>query len=72
MNSIMSINKLFLIEHYWSTDRYVGNQGLRDLMIKSRFKEIFCNIRFSDNDTAGSSDKVNKVRPMVDHFNEAF
>ena len=72
MNSIMSIKKLLLIEHYWSTDKYVGNQGLRDVMIKSRFKEIFCNIRFSDNDTADSSDQVNKVRLMVDHFNEAF
>ena len=55
MNS-MSINKLPLIEHYWSTDKCIGNQGLRDVMTKSRFKEILRNIHFSDNDTADSND----------------
>ena len=54
MNS-MSINKLPLIEHYWSTDICIGNQGLRDVMTKSRFKEILRNIHFSDNDTADSN-----------------
>ena len=54
MNS-MSINKLPLIEHYWSTDKCIGNQGLRDVMTKSRFKEILRNIHFSDNDTADSN-----------------
>ena len=44
MNSIMSINKLPSIEHYWSTEKYNGNQGLRNVMTKSRFKEILCNI----------------------------
>ena len=44
MNSIMSINKLPSIEHYWSTEKYNGNQGLRNVITKSRFKEILCNI----------------------------
>ena len=44
MNSIMSINKLRSIEHYWSTEKYNGNQGLRNVMTKSRFKEILSNI----------------------------
>ena len=55
MNS-MSINKLPLIECYWSPDKCIGNQGLRDFMTKSRFKEILRNIHFSDNDTADSND----------------
>ena len=72
MNSIMSINKFPSIEHYWSTGKYIGNQGLRDVMTKSRFKEILHKIHFSDNDTADSNSKGNKVRPLIDHFNEAF
>ena len=72
MNSIISINKLPSIEHYWSTKKYIGNQGLRNVMIKSRFKEILRKIHFPDNDTADSNDKGNKVRPLRDRFNEAF
>ena len=72
MNSIMSINKLPTMEHYWSTDRFIGNQALRDVMTKSRFKEILQNVHFSNNDTADKVDKGNKVRPLINHFNEAF
>ena len=54
----MSINKLPSVEHYWSTDNCIGNQGLRNVMTKPRFKEILCNIHFSDNDAADSSDKM--------------
>ena len=71
-NSIVSINKLPSIEHYLSTDKYIGNQGLRDVMTKSKFKEILCNISFSDNGTADPNTKGNKVRPLIGHFNEAF
>ena len=60
MNSIMSINKLSSIEHCWSSKKYIGNQGLRDVMTKSRFKEILRKIHFSDNNTADSNDKGNK------------
>ena len=72
MNSIMSINKLPTMEQYWSTDRFIGNQALRDVMTKSRFKEILQNIHFSNNDTVDKVDKGNKVRPLINHFNEAF
>ena len=48
MNSIMSMNNLPSIEHYCSTDNYIAKQGLRDDMTKPRFKEILCNIHFSD------------------------
>ena len=68
----MSINKLPPVEQYWSTDKHIGNQGLRDFITKSRFKEILHNIDFSDNDTADSNDKDNKVRSLIDHFNETF
>ena len=49
INSTMKISKLPLIEHYWSTGNYIGNQGLTDSVTKLRFKEILCNIHVSDN-----------------------
>ena len=72
INSIMSIDKLPSIKHYWSTDKYIDNQGQRDVIIKSRFEEILHNIQFSDNDTADSNDKGHKVKSLIDNFNEAF
>ena len=41
-------------------------------MAKSRFKKLLHNIYFSDNDTADSNDKGNKVRLLIDNFNETF
>ena len=41
-------------------------------MTKSRFKQILQNIHFSNNDTADKVDKGSKVRPLINHFNEAF
>ena len=64
--------KAFTDKYYWSSDKYIANQELRDAMIKSRFKEILHNIHFSDNETADSNNKGNKVRSLIDHFNEAF
>ena len=72
MNSVMSTNKLPSIEYCWSIDKYIGKQGLRDVTTKSRFNEKLSNIHFSDNETADSNDKGNKVRPLIDHFNEVF
>ena len=61
MNRIISINKLPSIEHYWSTENYIVDQGLRDVMNISIFEEILRNIHFSVNDTTESNDKGNKV-----------
>lgn len=69
MNNTMNVNKLPTIEHYWCNENYIGN---RSVMTKSRFKEILHNTHFSDNDTPDSNNKGNKVRPLTDHFNEAF
>ena len=44
-----SINKFPSIERYWSTDKYISDQGLGNAMTKSRFKEILRNIHFPDN-----------------------
>ena len=68
----MSFNKLPSIDHYWSTESYISNQGPRHVNTKSGLKELLYNIHLCDNDTADSNDKGDKVRPLIDHFNETF
>ena len=73
MNYIMGVNKLPTIHHYWESDDYVGNEGIRNVMIRERFKEIHQNIHFANNSKSNKeSDKGCKIRPLIDHFNKVF
>ena len=49
MNYIIGVNKLPTIHHYWESDDYVGNEGIRNIMTRQRFKEIPQNIHFANN-----------------------
>ena len=49
MNYIMGVNKFPTIHHYWESGDYVGNEGIRNVMTRERFKEILQNIQFADN-----------------------
>ena len=40
INYVMSINKLPTIKSYWECGQYVGNEGIRNVMLRSRFEEI--------------------------------
>ena len=58
MNYIMGVNKLPTIHDYWESDDYVGNEGIRNVMTRELFKEIFQNIHFADNSKSNKeSDK---------------
>lgn len=72
INYIMSINKLPTIKSYWECGQYIGNEGVRNVMSRSRFEDILRNLHFSDNTKADKSDKANKVRPLINLFNESF
>ena len=58
MNYIMGVNKLLTIHHYWESDDYVGNEGIRNVMTREHFKEVLQNIHFADNSKSNKeSDK---------------
>ena len=57
MNYIMGINKLPKIHSYWETDSYIGNQAIKNIMPRERFKAILQNLHFTNNQTADISDK---------------
>lgn len=70
----MSINKLPTIEHYrllvnwW----FVGNHGIRDIVTRSRVRDTWRKLHFSDNQTADENESASKVRSSIDHFNIFF
>ena len=72
INYVMSINKLPTIKSYWECGQYVGNEGIRNIMSRSRFEDILQNLNFSDNTKDDKSDKGYKVRSLINHFNQSF
>ena len=72
INYVMSINKLPTIKSYWECGQYVGNEGIRNVMSRSRFEDILQNLHFSDNTKDDKSDKGYKVRSLINHFNQSF
>ena len=71
MNYTMGVNKLPTIHHYWESDDYNGNEEIRNVMIRERFKEILQNIHFSKNSKSNKEpDKGYKIRPLIHHFNK--
>ena len=68
----MYINKLPTIKIYWEFGKFIGNEGIRNVMARSRFEDIIRNLHFSDNTKDGKSDKGYKVRSLINHFNQIF
>ena len=40
INYIMSINKLPTIKGYWECKHHIGNEGMRNVMARSKFENI--------------------------------
>ena len=57
INYIMSINKLPTIKSYWECGQFIGNEGIRNVMSRSRFEDVLRNLYFSDNPKDDKSDK---------------
>ena len=67
----MSINKLPTIKGYWEGGQFIGNDGIRNVMTRSRFKDNLRNLHFSDNIKDEKSHKGYKVRSFINHFNQS-
>ena len=44
----MGITKLPQVALYWSSDDFLGNQGIKRVMTKNTFEEITCYLHFND------------------------
>ena len=72
INFVMAINKLPCIGDYWSTDKFLGNEAIRNIMTRTRFQAILQNLHFADNQEKDNSDKTFKIQPIIQHFNKVF
>ena len=58
VNYFMAINKLPNLQNYWDSDIFIGNEGIRNIMTRNRFKDILQNIYFADNQTSDTTDRA--------------
>ena len=72
INFIMSINKLPSLEDYWSTDKSIGNEKIQNVFTRTRFQSILQNLHFSNNNNYNKTDKLYKIRPVIEHLNKVF
>ena len=68
----MSINRLPTIEHYWLADDFIGNHAIRDIVIRSRLRDILQNLHFSCNSAANKHSRASKLRLLTDYFSKLF
>ena len=65
INYIMSGSKLPNVKCYWSVDNYLYNDGVRIAMIRNCFMSILQNLHFTDDETAGKSDRAYKMSTVA-------
>ena len=71
---IMGINPLPATANYWSTDIYLGNEGIQKVFTRNRFDELTRFLHFNDSSTEPrrndpAYDRLYKVRPLLNFFN---
>ena len=72
INFIMDINKLPSLEGYWLTDNCIGNEKIQNVMTRTRFQSILQNPHFSNHYNYDKTDKLRKIRPVIEHLNKLF
>ena len=50
----------------------LGMKELENVMTRLRFESILRNLHFADNNSADKTDRGYKMKPIIDHLNEAF
>ena len=71
---VMGVNTLPKTADYWSTDPYLGNDGIKRVMTKNRFEELSRFLHFNNSEeeppkTDPRFDRLYKVRPVLEYFN---
>jgi len=77
INILMRIKKLPLYRDYWSYDKKLNDPFISSLMSVVRFGFILGNLHISDNSTEPKKsepnyDKLYKLRPLLNRFQETF
>ena len=72
INIAMAINELSTIGEYWRADNLVGNDGIQNTMVSKHFCETLKNQHFTDNRKVDKTEKVFKMRPVIEHLSSKF
>ncbi|CAG4992906.1 unnamed protein product [Colias eurytheme] len=68
----MGLVKLPKIADYWSTNQIFGQKFPGTVMSRNRFELILKNLHYVNNETADKSDRIYKIRPLIEELNETF
>ena len=71
---VMGVSLLPCTADYWSSDPFLGNEGIQKEMTKNRFENISRFFHFNDSSVEprrgdDGFDRLYKVRPILTHFN---
>ena len=72
INFIMGFNKLPYSEDYWSSDKYIGNGKIQNVMTRTRFQSILQNLHFFNNDNDDKTDEWYKICLDIKHLKKLF
>ena len=77
LNVIFGMSKLPNIRSYWSTDPFIGNNGIKKVMTSKRFETISEALHISDREREipqgqPGYDQLAKVRPLLKKFGKSF
>ena len=72
INVIMGIKKLPSLEEFWSKDKCIGNEKIRNAMTRTKFQSILQNLHFSNNDKDNKTDESYKICAAIEHLNKVF
>lgn len=60
------------IQEYWSTSPLLQNQVASKVMARNRFQLLLSCIHFVNNNTVDNTDRLHKIRPIVDQLQTNF
>ena len=74
---MMAINYLPRVALYWSSDVFLGNEGIKKIMTRNRFFEISKYLHFNDSTSEPKRgeddyDRLYKIRPVLDYLKTKF
>ena len=77
INIIMGIDQKPALTHYWSTDPYLGNQGIQSVMPRERFEALNRYLHLNDSEQMPGRDDpaydpLYKIRPLIDSCQQNF
>jgi hypothetical protein len=62
----MGLNALPRYDLYWSSNKFLGNKGFKDTMPLHRFRKLFQYLHCADNTQDPGTDKLFKIRQILD------